>query len=282
MDPYYLTDAEIDRLIEDDLPYGDLTTRLLALGDQPGGISFTARDPQTVSGIDEAARIFTRLGATMDFAIASGTEAPSGTQLLKAHGPAAALHAGWKVSQIVMEWAGGIASATARIVAAARSVSPAITVGVTRKSAPYTKKLALKAVLAGGGSVHRFGLSDSIMLFAEHRAFLPDDVPAAIATLRARAPEQSIAVEVSCIEEALAAATADIIQLEKFSPEQLAELKARLPKRADGRPLIAPAGGITAANAAAYAAAGADVLVTSAPFQARPTDIQVSLGPARP
>lgn len=276
-DPFRLTETEIDRLIEDDVPYGDLTTRLTGIADKPGKIAFAARDPLTLSGVEEAARIFAKLGAAIDFTAAAGTTAAPGALLLSAHGPAAALHAGWKVSQILMEWTSGIATATAAIVAAARSAKPGIGVAVTRKSAPFAKKLALKAVLAGGGGVHRFGLSDSVMLFAEHRAFLETDLANAVAQLRMRAPEHVVAVEVSTMDEAMAAQAADVIQLEKFPPDMVRALCARIGKRAEGRPVIAAAGGVNAQNAAAYAAAGADVLVTSAPFQAKPTDIQVRL-----
>ena len=82
--------------------------------------------------------------------------------------------------------------------------------------------------------------------------------------------------------EAIAAAEAgfDVIQAEKFSPQQVAELIEALSAAASQRPLIAAAGGITADNAASYARAGADILVTSAPYLARPRDVQVRFSPA--
>ena len=54
-----------------------------------------------------------------------------------------------------------------------------IGVATTRKHFPGTKAMSLKAVLAGGGSVHRLGLSDSILIFAEHRRFLAGEAPEA-------------------------------------------------------------------------------------------------------
>lgn len=279
MDAYRLTDAEIDQIIAEDAPYGDLTTRLAGISDKPGRITFAARDPLTLSGVEEAVRIFEHLGAQIDFAAEPGLEAKPGTMLLEAHGNAAQLHTGWKVSQILMEWASGIATATKSIVVNAKSAKPNISVVCTRKNAPGTKKLAIKAVLAGGGEIHRFGISDSIMLFAEHRAFLdsPADITAAVAALKARAPEHVVAIEVSTTREALAAQAADVIQLEKFNPMMVRQLVDLIKKRPDGRPVIAPAGGINAKNAAEYAAAGADILVTSSPYQAKPTDIQVRI-----
>jgi molybdenum transport protein len=85
-------------------------------------------------------------------------------------------------------------------------------------------------------------------------------------------------IEVASVEDAATAAAAgfDVIQAEKFSPPQIAALAARL-KGQKTRPLIAAAGGISADNAAAYAEAGANVLVTSWPYLARPRDVQVRI-----
>jgi len=72
----------------------------------------------------------------------------------------------------------------------------------------------------------------------------------------------------------------DVIQAEKFSPDQIAALTAHLCDRVRpgaARPLIAAAGGVNAGNAAACAQAGADIIVTSAPYLARPCDVQVNL-----
>jgi molybdenum transport protein len=200
--------------------------------------------------------------------------------LLEATGDAGALHAGWKVAQTLIEWAAGIASATAEIVAAARTVSPAITIACTRKSAPLTRALSIKAVLAGGGTMHRTGLGDTLLVFPEHRAFLPEEsLTTTLARLRTAAPERAIVVEVATEDDALAVAEAgaDVVQLEKFTPDAVASLCAALTGRGGTRPRIAAAGGVNAGNAARYAAAGADILVTSAPYAARPRDVQVRI-----
>lgn len=280
-DPFRLSDAEIDRLIEEDVPFGDLTTRLAGIGDKPGQLTFHARDTLVLSGIEEAQRIFRQLGAEIGYAAEHGQEAEAGSLLLVVQGEARALHAGWKAAQVVMEWSSGVATATAAIVAAARLENPHIVVAVTRKNPPFTKKLALKAALAGGAQIHRFGLSDSVLLFPEHRTFIdpPEDIAASIARMRAQGPEQSVAVEVTTPKDALAAQSADVIQLEKFAPHAVAALRGKITRREDGRPVLAAAGGITEKNAGVYAKAGADVLVTSAPFQAGPTDIRVRFSP---
>jgi molybdenum transport protein len=182
-----------------------------------------------------------------------------------------------------MEWASGIATCTRRIVDSARAASPKAQVFCTRKATPLTRQLSWKAVIAGGGELHRLNLSDTIMLFPEHRAFFdrPDDIKTMIARLRAHTPERAIMIEVKNEADAMAAAEAhaDVIQLEKFTPDAVHRVVQGIRKREDGRPIIAAAGGVNAKNAADYARAGADTLVTSAPYHAPPVDIQVEIVP---
>jgi molybdenum transport protein len=277
-----VSDADIDRLIAEDVGFGDLTTAALGIGDIPAVIRFAARHPLVVCATEEAARIFGHLGADVRVLARSGRFAEPGTALLEASGPAAVLHAAWKAAQVLVEWASGIATAVHDVRRAAASVDPHVSVACTRKAAPLSRALAIKAVRAGGGTMHRTGLSDTVLVFPEHRAFLPQiDEAALIARLRAAAPERRLVVEVTDVASALrfAAAGADVLQLEKFTPMAVAELAAALAPLPH-RPVLAAAGGISPANAAAYAEAGADVLVTSWPYAAGPRDVQVRLGPA--
>lgn len=279
-DPVRLSAHDIDALIGEDLPTGDLTTQALGLGDQPGRMTFHARTPLVTCGDAEAVRLLRRLGADVTHACGTGTFAVPDTLLLEAQGGADALLAGWKLAQTVMEWASGIATAAHGIVTAARAVSPTIAVTCTRKSVPFTRRLSLKAVMAGGAGVHRLGLSDSIMLFPEHRVFLgADGLAPAVARLKAAVPERAVMVEVTSERDAFAAvdAMADVIQFEKFEPVALEGIVKAIEKRPDGRPILAAAGGITQQNAARFAGTGVDTLVTSAPFYARPAEIRVRI-----
>lgn len=276
-------DGDIERLLDEDMCFGDLTTRALGIGAMPGRMTFTARQALVACGAEEASRLLSRAGARVVFTARTGSHEGKGALLLEAEGSAAALHAGWKKAQTVMEWASGVATQTHDIVAAARAVAPRIAVLCTRKSVPFTRQLSLKAVLAGGGEIHRLGLFDTLMLFPEHCTFLdrPADFGAAIAMLRQRVPERAVMVEVTSEADALAAAEAmaDVIQLEKFEPLAVRRVVQKIRKRPDGRPVIAAAGGINARNAGDYAKSGADTLITSAPFYANPLDIQVLINP---
>ena len=270
-----LCDTHLLALLADDLPLGDLTTQTLDIGAQTAQMSFAARQPMTAAATEEAVRLLELAGAEATLLAATGTAVPAGGLILRAQGTAAQLHSGWKAAQTLVEWASGIASATAAIVAAAGGVA----VACTRKTAPGTKDLSVRAVLAGGGVMHRLGLSETLLLFAEHRLFLEEHPAQTIARLRRSQPEKKIVVEVANGAEARcwAEAGADVLQLEKFTPEAVSALRLALNAMAvSNRALLAAAGGVRADNAATYVAAGADFLVSSAPYSAAPKDVQVT------
>jgi molybdenum transport protein len=274
--------TELERLVADDTPYGDLTTCVLDIASVPGQMEFCARGAMIVAETESAAGILEIAGCRVKLAAVSGTALSPGACILVAHGPAGALHRGWKVAQTLIEIWSGVATAAREIVDAVGAVSPGVAVACTRKSVPGTKSFAIRAVRAGGAVMHRLGLSETILVFPEHRVFLTEPLPETVKRLRHRAPEKKLVIEVKSIDDAMAAMDAgfDVIQAEKFSPQQIAALSERLRghvKPGTARPLIAAAGGVNAGNAAAYARAGADIIVTSAPFFARPCDVQVNL-----
>lgn len=278
--------AELERLLEDDVPYGDLTTETLAIGAAAGVMAFSARSPMVLALVEDAAAIIELAGCRVEMVASSGTRLAPGEPILTASGPAAGLLRSWKVAQTLIEIWSGVASETRAIVDAARAVAPRIAVACTRKNVPGTKRFAVASVRAGGGAMHRLGLSETVLVFPEHRAFL-DEMPLfeVVERLRKGAPEKKLVVEVTGIDAAVAAAVAgfDVIQAEKFTPADMTALVRRINAMAYGsaRPLVAAAGGINAANAADYAATGADILVTSSPYLARPRDVQVRIAADR-
>ncbi len=275
MNPYTLPDHELERLLGEDVPAGDATTLALEIGDQRGRLDFRARYEMLVCGSEEARRLGELRGLTATGEmVASGTPLAAGATILSLEGPANGLHTVWKTAQTLMEYLSGIATATAAIVAAARRGDPDCAVVCTRKNFPGTKAATVKAVLAGGASPHRLSLSETLLVFAEHRAFLDETPTASVARLRRRWPERAIVVEVGDLAEAQAwaEAGADILQLEKWPVDAAADLVRRLPGTR-----IAAAGGINASNAEAYARAGCRILVSSAPYFAGPRDVAVTL-----
>jgi len=278
MNPYILPDSFLETLLQEDSPYGDATTWGLGIGDAPGRLTFRARHAQVVCCTEEAHRIGSLRGLHLEGNfVRSGTPVEAGTELLCLRGRAADLHTVWKPAQTLMEWAGGIASSTAELVAAIRRSNPALSVGCTRKNFPGTKAVAIKAILAGGAFPHRLGLSETLLVFAEHRSFLGNETPAETVTrLHQRFPEKEVVVEVETMDEAAMwiDAGADVIQLEKCPPDTAAEI-VRL---AHGKPVkISVAGGVNIRNAEAYAATGVHMLISSAPYMAPPRDVKVTI-----
>jgi molybdenum transport protein len=282
---YQLPDNDIERFIEEDMPYGDLTTTLLGIGAVEGKITYTSRETTTLCCTEEAARILERCGATVSFFLPSGTTIDAGVTILSASGSADSLHAGWKVALNMLEYASGIATRTHKIVKRVKAINASITIVTTRKSFPGTKKVAIKAIMAGGALPHRLGLSESVLVFRQHTAFYGglERFLQNLTGLKAKAKEQKIIVEAQNPEEALAIAAAgvDVVQLDKLMPETLTRLVQQLQIAAPGV-IISAAGGINMENAAAYAETGVDMLVLSSVYFGKPSDIAVSITSSQP
>ena len=277
-----LPDSDIELFIEEDVPYGDLTTHLLGIAESPGQIIFSTREITTLCCTEEAVKVLQRCGATVTPCMPSGTRLSPGIEFLAAKGPARALHAGWKVALNLLEYASGIASRTQRIVEKAREANPALSVVTTRKAFPGTKKISIKAITAGGALPHRLGLSETVLVFKQHTAFLGglESFLGSIARLRSQARETKIIVEADNAAEALLVALsgADIVQLDKMAPAELSDT-VRSIRKANPDILISAAGGINEANAAEYAATGIDIIVLSSVYFGKPSDIGVIIRP---
>jgi molybdenum transport protein len=272
----------IERLLAEDTPHGDLTTDALGIGASPGRMEFRARGAMTVAGIEIAAALIAHAGAETSVLIPQGSRAAPGDLLLTATGPAAALHLSWKAGQTLTEILSGIATAARTLVDAVEAVNPAVKVACSRKTVPLTRELSSMAIRAGGAIPHRLGLSETILVFAEHRAFLPGaSLKELAAQLRREAPEKKFGIEVASVAEAREAIEAGfgVVQIEKLPPADVAEI-AKIAREAPGQTVIAAAGGVTPANARDYVEAGAGLIVSSWPYTAKPADVAVTIKPA--
>ena len=166
-----LSDNELESLLLEDVPYGDLTTRSLGIDEQRARITFATRErPLVASCTEEAVRLCGLYGLEIDGYVKSGTLVPPKSVFLEARGDAGNIHRIWKSVQNLLDYAGGIATYTREAVLLAHSINPDIVVATTRKTTPFTKKIAIKAVESGGGVAHRLGLSESILIFEIGRA----------------------------------------------------------------------------------------------------------------
>ncbi len=274
---FYVTDAFLENVLTDDIPYGDLTTSLLGIENTRGSITCAPKADTVVAGVTLAARLFQKAGLACEVLCSEGQAVSAQTPVLIARGSAGAIHAVYKTAQTVMEYASGIATRTRSMVNEAHAANPACRIAVTRKHFPGTKTLSLFAALAGGAQVHRTGLSESVLVFDQHRVFVPN-FETKLEALKSADPERKIAVEATGPEEGMryAAHGADIIQCEKFAPDVLAGFIKNV-KATHPFVLVSAAGGINASNAREYSATGADFLVTTWPYFGKPTDIKMTI-----
>ena len=266
----------LDRLLAEDVPNGDLTTLALGIGGMPGAMEFRARSDMAVAGTEIAADMIARAGAEASVLMPSGSKAKAGALLLTAKGSAATLHHAWKAAQTLTEVLSGIATATRALVDAVEAVDANVRVACTRKTVPGARQLSIIAIRAGGATPHRLGLSETILVFAEHRVFMPGvSLKDMAARLRREAPEKKLAIEVTAVAEARDAieAGSEMIQLEKMTPADVAAVK----EQAHAGVLLAAAGGVTPANAGDYVKAGAGLIVSSWPYTAKPADVAVAI-----
>lgn len=277
---HVLDDLSLDQFIKEDVPYFDLTTTVAGIGDKPGKIQFFSREQTVLCGTEEVSRILEKCQAQVSFALPTGTKVSPGELLLEARGPAQGLHRAWKVSVNLLEYASGIATRTHRLVAGAKAARPDVQVVTTRKTFPGTKALSVKAILAGGAMPHRLGLSETILIFHEHMAFLGgfrallDQLP----RIRSAACEKKVLVEVKSVAEgvALARKGVDGIQFDKLSCPLLAEAVTQI-RAIDPHILLIGTGGIYEGNVAEYAATGIDTINTTAVYFGKPADIGIQM-----
>lgn len=271
-----LSDHELWEYIREDLPYFDLTTRLLDLPPQAATLRIITRERVVAACTEEAARIGELLGCEAPAFAASGSVVEGRGVLLELHGPHEALHQAWRLAQILLEYACGMATRAQMMEQKAHTVNPGCEILVTRKSFPFAKRFAIRALLSGGAMPHRLGLSESVLIFDNHRALYgsPEAFEAALPAIKARCVEKKLAVESETLEDAkrMLELGADVIQMDKNPAEVIAELVAYKNRHYPHASILA-AGGINAANVAEFAATGVDGIVTSSPYQAGMADL---------
>ncbi|WP_457571392.1 ModD protein [Desulfovulcanus sp.] len=274
----YFSDSELDRYIAEDLPYADLTSFTLGLSrKQKARLTYTTREITTICGTEEVSRICQKFSLVVHKALPSGTTLEKGETFFVAEGGADGVHKAWRLGNIWLEYASGIATRTKKMVDLARGVNLGARVVTTRKNMPFTKKLSIKAVLAGGGLPHRLGLSETILIFDEHIRFLGgiEGLVKKLPAIRENAPEKKITVEVHNMDDALTLARVgvDILQLDKFSLEDTKKA-VKMAKEINPHIEVAIAGGVNINNVEEFARAGVVLMVTSWPYFGKPADIK--------
>lgn len=274
-------EARIDYFISEDVPYLDLTSEVLGVADQAGEMEYYTREECVLAGTDVVRRIARNLGCEVVAVRYDGGRIAAGESFMTLRGPASALHQVWKVGLNTFDHLSAVATKTRQMVDAAHEANPRCEILTTRKSMPGAKDLLTAAVRAGGAWPHRLGLSETVLVFDHHIAFLGgfDAFVERLPEVKRRCVEKKLFVEAG-EEQAriLARVGVDGIQFDKVPVERLASLVEEL-RAIDPHLTLIAAGGINPGNAAAYAATGVDGLATTAPFSAKPLDMSVRMRP---
>ena len=273
--------SRIDYFIGEDVPYLDLTSHVLGIGEQLARMEYYTREECILAGGDVVTCMAETLGCTVCEHVADGSRLAASQTFLVVEGNAGALHQLWKVGLNIFDHLSAVATKTRAMVDAVHAVNPRCEVLTTRKSMPGVKDLLTSAIIAGGAFPHRLGLSETVLVFEQHLAFMGgiDGFITQLPEMRARCCEKRIFVEATPNEaEKLARAGVDGIQMDKATPEVLDALVPAL-RAIDAHITIIAAGGIRPDNAAAYAATGVDGLATTSPFTAKPIDMSARIMP---
>jgi nicotinate-nucleotide pyrophosphorylase (carboxylating) len=250
-------------LVEDLAPMGDATTRAVI----PAHLRYTARlnarEAGVVSGMQIAAMAFRLVdaGLKVETLIADGQPCAPGDVLMTIYGSAASILMGERVA---LNFAGrltGIATLTAAFVAETRGTATRIT--CTRKTTPGLRAVEKMAVLHGGGSNHRYGLSDAILIKDNHIAAAGGIRAVLEAAKAARSHMMRIEIEVDRLdqlEEVLSLGGADVVLLDNMDTPTLIRAVAL----AKGRIVTEASGNMKLGRIAEVAATGVDYISSGA------------------
>lgn len=261
-----LTRDQIDKVVwmalEEDAPFGDITSETLVPETAVANAELVAREPGVFSGGEVFAVAMTTLDDAIKVTLHVGDGEPfdAGAVLASVSGPARIVLRAERIALNLVQRMTGIATLTARYVAAVEGTKARVV--DTRKTTPGLRALERHAVRSGGGHNHRYSLSDAVMAKDNHLAVI-DDLTAALRKAREDLPHTThIEVEVDRLEQldAVLAAGVDTIMLDNFG---LADLRTGVAIIGD-RALVEASGGITLDTIAAIAGTGVDIISVGA------------------
>jgi nicotinate-nucleotide pyrophosphorylase (carboxylating) len=250
--------------LAEDVGPGDVTTRATV----PDGVTASGelrlKAPGVIAGLDAFAAVFAALDPAVEVQALVGDgdrfdDVPR--DIARVRGPARALLTGERLALNLLQRMSGIATETRRYVDAVAGTG--VEILDTRKTAPGLRMLDKRAVLAGGGTNHRRGLYDAILIKDNHIA-VAGGVAAVLKRAKAVAGHLvKIEIEVDTLDqlrEVLAVGGADVALVDNMTPAMLRDAVALNA----GRLVLEASGGITLATAAAVAETGVDYLSSGA------------------
>jgi len=259
----YRTRDRIKEFLDEDIGYGDITSSTLIPEDQMAKAKLYFKEPGVASGLVEAAIVFEVLGCEVNAHSKDGEEVEERQVLLTVNGPAWALLMGERLALNIVGRMAGIATQATKVVSAVKEKNIKTRVAATRKTLPGLREFDKRAVEHGGGDPHRFRLDDCVLIKDNHLELVPSITEAVKRARDGISFTKMVEIEVRSLAgaEEAARAGADIIMLDNIAPPMIEEWLEELEKKGLREGFIYEAsGGITFDNAAAYAAAGVDII----------------------
>lgn len=263
--------------LEEDLGgMGDVTTRAVVPAGTMARGDVVVRREGVVAGVGVAALAFSTLDPGLEVSVSRrcGEAVRAGEAILAVEGDARAILAAERTALNLLGRLSGIATLTRRFVEAVSGTGAVI--ADTRKTTPGLRSLERAAVAAGGGSNHRFGLGDAVMIKDNHLVLTGSVGKAVVMAREAVGHTVRIEVEVDTLEQLAAAleAGADIVLLDNMDPETL----CRAVEMAKGKAVTEASGGITLETVRRVAETGVDVISVGALTHSAPAlDVALEL-----
>lgn len=267
----------IARALAEDVRGGDVTSRVVVDEALRARGTLLAKAPLVVAGLDVCAEVFRQCDPDVVFEVrwGDGSHVEAGETLAVVTGRGRALLTAERTALNLLQRLSGIATLTAAHVAAAAG---RITVLDTRKTTPLWRALEKYAVRCGGGTNHRFGLDDAILIKDNHKR-LAGGITAAVTRALAARTGLTVEVEVETLaelDEALAAGATSVL-LDNFTTYDL----RKAIERVHGRARTEISGGVTRDRLPELATTGADVVSIGALTHSAPAvDVSFELEPA--
>ena len=257
-----LDKKQIDKIVlnalEEDMPYGDVTTDNLIPENDITEAKFIAKADGIIAEMPVAARVFELIDSRISIEIFKndGDKVTKGDIIAVLNGPTAGILKGERTALNLMQRLSGIATRTNVFTELVKDYK--VSVADTRKTTPGLRYLEKYAVRCGGGRNHRYSLSDAVMLKDNHIA-AGGGILSAVAKVRANIPHTvKIEVEVEnmdMVREAVESG-ADIIMLDNMNEAAMAEAV----KHINGRALVEASGDVTEERIRAIAETGVDII----------------------
>jgi nicotinate-nucleotide pyrophosphorylase (carboxylating) len=256
----------VQRALNEDAPWGDVTSEHLIPENATATAELVAREAGVFSGADVFAAAFLLTDPSLDVQLflEDGDSFVAGQELGAVSGSARSVLTAERIGLNFVQRMCGIATLTAKYVEAVAGTEARIV--DTRKTTPGLRAFERHAVVSGGGRNHRFSLSDAVMAKDNHLAILTaggKDLTTELRRVKNELPHtMKLEVEVDRLDQiaAVLAAGVDIIMLDNFN---LDDLRAGV-ELIGGKAVVEASGGVNLDTVSAIAATGVDVISVGA------------------